>query len=40
MKVRPSTSPMPGARTMKINVLVQPPAMIAEGPTRATAAPA
>ena len=39
MNVNPSSSPMPGARTMKMSVFVQPLAMIADCPTRATAAP-
>src|SRR5437879_11112772 len=37
---RASMNPMTGAMTMKINVLVQPLAMMAENPVFATAAPA
>src|SRR4051812_49729434 len=40
MRKSASTNPITGATTMKISVLVQPLAMIAEKPALATAAPA
>ena len=40
MIAKPSTSPMSGASTMKMSVLVQPAVRSALGPAFATAAPA